>query len=189
MEQSKKLQRKEEAGLTGQTGKRRGGLRMQFTKRKKIFVLVGMFVLLAVTGYLNFALNGSTATVGGGTVGSQDLFLMFRETRTAERDANKAILQNIAAAESGYTDEAKTQAAAQLLELMQTINFEDTCEGLILRHGYANVIVTKTNDNVNILVKNAAQLEEWEVANVLKVIQDNTTGEFDVEKVFLSIIE
>ena len=113
----------------------RGKSKMQFTKRRKIYVLVGMFVLLAVTGYLNFALNGNASKVGGLDKDYQsDLFGFYIETRTAERNANKAILQNIASAESGYTEEAKTQAALQLLELMQTINFEDTCEGLILRH-------------------------------------------------------
>ena len=166
------------------------GSKMQFTKRRKIYILAGMFVLLAVTGYLNFALNGNAATVGGGTYrGSQDLFMMFTETRAAERNANKAILQTIASAESGYTEQAKTEAAAQLMELMRNINFEDTCEGLILRHGYSNVIVTRTNDNVNVLVRNPIQLEEFEVANILKVVQDNFLGEFDVEKVFVSIIE
>ena len=163
---------------------------MQFTKRRKIYILVGMFVLLAVTGYLNFALNNNATTVGGASGGqNQDLFVMFRETRTSERDANKAILQAIAGAESGYTEEAKTAAAQQLLELMQNIQFEDVCEGLILRNGYANVIVTRSNENVNVLVKNPTQLQEYEVANILKVVKDNFLGEFDVEKVFVSIVE
>ena len=163
---------------------------MQFTKRRKIYILVGMFVLLAVTGYLNFALNGDATRVGGDlNKGKQDIFLMFRETRTAERNANKAILQAISESEN-YTVTARDQAAAQLFELMQTISFEDNCETLILAQGFANVVVTRSgNDNVTILLKNPIQLEEFEVANILSVVQNKFIGEFDVEKVFLSIIE
>jgi len=161
---------------------------MQFTKRRKIYILVGMFVLLAVTGYLNFALNNNVSNVGG-DITQQDIFLMYRQTRASERDADKAILQSIANSTSGYTDEAKTQAAAQLMAMMQTITFEDTCEALILRD-FSDAIVTRAdNGNVNVLVKNATQLEDFQVANILKIVKDNFIGQFDVEQVFVSILD
>ena len=164
---------------------------MQFTKRKKIYILAGMFVLLAVTGYLNFTMNANTTQVGGEIRTNQDFFIMFTQTRTAERNANKAILQSIAGSENGYTEEVRTAAGLQLLQLMNTITFEDTTEALILRHGFSNAIVTKTNNNINILVRNPVELEEPEVANILQVIKTNFPGgpaALDVERVFLSTI-
>ena len=168
---------------------------MEFTKRKKIYILVGMFALLAVTGFLNFSMNNQTTTVGGGVTTNQDFFVMFTQTRTAERAANKAILQNIASNESNFTQEARTRAANDLMNLMNVITFEDTTEMLITRHGFQNVIVTKTNDNVNILVRSATELEGQErevaVANIFGVIQSNFPGgsaALDIERVFLSFI-
>ena len=71
---------------TTETKKKGNKFRMQFTKRKKIFILVGMFALLAVTGYLNFTLNrGSTPVGGGGQQSTASFFTTFHAQRADER--------------------------------------------------------------------------------------------------------
>ena len=166
-----------------------------FTKRKKIYILVGMFALLAVTGYLNFTLNQGTApTGGGGFASSQSFFTTFHAQRADERAANIAILTSMSAADSGYSAEIRANAAQQLLTTLAAIQYENTTEGLIKAQNFDDAIVMMTNDNINVVIKKDATRDEQSllVPNILKVIRDQfsteTFGEFDIEKVFVSFM-
>lgn len=169
-------------------------MKFQFTKRKKILILVGMFALLAVTGYLNFALNKGSQPAGGGVQSSQSFFTTFHAQRADERAASIAILSSMAAEDSGYSAEARANAAAQLMTLLANIQYENTVEGLIKAQDFEDAIVMKTNDNINVVVKGDLNKEEQAefVPNILRVIRDQfdteTFGEFDIEKVFLSFM-
>ena len=175
--------------------RKEGGSKMKFTKRKKIYILVGMFALLAVTGYLNFTLNrGGTPTGGGGFQSSQTFFTTFHAQRADERTASIAILTNMSAADSGYSAEIRANAAQQLLTLLAAIQYENTVEGLIKAQDFDDAIVMKTNGNVNVVVKSDADKDKQKevVPNILKVIRDQwgteTFGEFDIEKVYVSFM-
>lgn len=168
---------------------------MKFTKRKKILILVGMFALLAVTGYLNFALNRGNAPVGGGgQQSSQTFFTTFHAQRADERAASIAILTDMSAEDSGYSEEIRANAANQLMTLLSAIQYENTVEGLIKSQNFDDCIVMKTNDNVNVVVKAEATRDEQAllVPNILRVVRDQfsteTFGEFDIEKVFVSFM-
>jgi len=178
-----------------QITKQKRGFSMKFTKRKKIFILVGMFALLAVTGFLNFTLNQSGApTGGGGQQTSQSFFTTFHAQRADERAANIAILTSMSAADSGYSAEIRTNAAQQLMTLLAAIQYENTTEGLIKAQDFDDVIVMKTNGNVNVVVKKDADRDAQAtlVPNILRVIRDqwgtDTFGEFDIERVFVSFM-
>ena len=167
---------------------------MNFTKRKKIYILVGMFALLAVTGYLNFTLNRGDAPVGGGFQSSQTFFTTFHAQRADERSANIAILTSMSAADSGYSAEIRANAATQLMTLLAAIQYENTTEGLIKAQDFDDAIVMKTNGNVNVVVKSDANRDKQAefVPNILKVIRDQfnteTFGEFDIERVYVSFM-
>ena len=174
--------------------KRGGKMRFQFTKRKKILILVGMFALLAVTGYLNFTLNRGSAPVGGGVQSTQTFFTTFHAQRADERAASIAILSGMAAEDSGYSADIRENAAKQLMTLLAGIQYENTVEGLIKSQNFEDAIVMMTNDNVNVVVKAEATRDEQAllVPNILRVIRDQwgteTFGEFDIEKVFVSFM-
>lgn len=171
-----------------------GKMKMQFSKRKKIFILVGMFALLAVTGYLNFTLNRGSNQVGGGQQSSSSFFTTFHAQRADERAASIAILTNMSAQDSGYSAEVRANAAQQLMTLLASIQYENTVEGLIKAQNFEDAIVMKTNDNVNVVIKKDAPREEQSllVPNILRVIRDQFSteafGEFDIEKVFISFM-
>jgi len=175
--------------------KQKRGFNMKFTKRKKIFILVGMFALLAVTGFLNFTLNRGTNQVGGGGMQtSQTFFTTFHAQRADERAASIAILTNMSAADSGYSAEIRANAGQQLLTLLAAIQYENTVEGLIKAQDFDDAIVMKTNDNINVVVKSDADKDKQKevVPSILRVIRDNfstaTFGEFDIERVFVSFM-
>ena len=170
-------------------------MKMQFTKRKKILILVGMFALLAVTGYLNFALNkGGSTPAGGGTQSSASFFTTFHAQRADERTASIAILTSMSAEDSGYSETIRNNAANQLLTLLANIQYENTVEGLIKAQNFEDAIVMKTNDNINVVVKADATREEQAqfAPSILRVIRDQYSaeafGEFDIEKVFVSFM-
>lgn len=169
-------------------------MKFQLTKRKKIFILVGMFALLAVTGYLNFALNKGGSPVGGGTQSSATFFTTFHAQRADERAASIAILSSMAAEDSAYSAEARANAAAQLMALLANIHYENTVEGLIRAKDFEDAIVMKTNDNINVVVKGDLNKEQQEdcmpsiFGIILEQFNAGEFGEFDIEKVFVSFM-
>jgi len=178
-----------------QIAKQKRRFNMKFTRRKKIYILVGMFVLLAVTGYLNFTLNrGGDPVGGGGMQGSQSFFTTFHAQRADERAANIAILTSMSAQDSGYSAEVRANAANQLMTLLAAIQYENTTEGLIKAQDFDDAIVMKTNGNINVVVKSDANKDQQAavVPNILRVIRDQfsteTFGEFDIERVFVSFM-
>jgi hypothetical protein len=176
--------------------KQKRGFNMKFTKRKKIFILVGMFSLLAVTGFLNFTLNRDSSPTGGGggQQTTQSFFTTFHAQRADERAASIAILTSMSAADSGYSAEIRANAAGQLMTLLAAIQYENTTEGLIKAQDFDDVIVMKTNGNINVVVKSDADRDGQAafVPNILRVIRDQfsaeTFGEFDIERVFVSFM-
>jgi hypothetical protein len=177
-----------------QTTKQKKGFSMNFTKRKKILILVGMFALLAVTGFLNFTLNQEPRPTGGGQQTTQSFFTTFHAQRADERAASIAILTSMSAADSGYSAEIRANAAQQLLTFLAAIQYENTTEGLIKAQDFDDAIVMKTNGNVNVVIKSDADRDKQTevVPNILRVIRDqwgaDTFGEFDIERVFVSFM-
>ena len=160
---------------------------MQFTKKRKVFILCGLFALLAVTGYLNFALNSMTPEVGGASVQNVHLITMFRNTRETERAMKISTLQNIAATDSNYSAEARQDAEAQLFELLANMEFENATESVIKVH-FADAIVNKTNGQVTVLVKVSEELTRAQAAQILAILR-SVDGNLSVEDVFVTEVE
>jgi len=172
-----------------------GKMKMQLTRRKKVLILVGMFTLLAVTGYLNFSLNRGSTQVGGKDFqSSQSFFATFHAQRADERAASISILTSMSAQDSGYSAEIRANAANQLMTLLAAIQYENTTEGLLKAQNFEDAIVMKTNDNINVVIKKEATRDEQSmlVPNILKVIRDQyaqaSFGDFDIEKVYVSFM-
>ena len=162
-------------------------LRSAFGKRRKVMILAGMFVLLIVTGYLNFALNNQNAPpVTGGP--QQNAFAVLRQTRADDRASQIQILTAMATNESGFNEDERAKAARQKLELMDIINFETSAEGLILAEGFQDVVVNKNQGNINVLIRNPENINQQQ-ANKVKLILDTVMqATIDIDNVFISVI-
>ena len=176
-----------EAGEKPGFGKRVGGaFKTMFTKKRKVVILASMFVLLCVTGYLNFALNNSSP-VGGKIETNTNLFNMFRNTRADERARDIMIYENMIG-NSNYSAESQASAEAKLFEIRANVTFETAAEGLILAQNYADVIVNRSNGFVNVLLKKDSNIDRTQAIQIMSILQSIQPG-LDIDNVFISIME
>lgn len=145
------------------------------TKKKKIFILCGMLVLLGVTGFLNYKLNTSatkTETVNTTTV-SASFFDTYKVERTEARNSELSILNEIIDSETVSASE-KSAAIESKTALASKIEKELILEGLIKAKGYDDAVVTIGSSFYNVIVKNANELTSDEVAQILSVVTSET---------------
>ena len=145
------------------------------SKKKKIIILTGMVALLVLTGVLNIVLNltadGDVLDVSGTDVYT-DFFTSYRDYRTESREQTLMYYDEIIASESTSAD-AKAEAEASRLQLMQDMETELTLEGLIKALGFEDAIVTSTTENVNVIVK-CAELTGTQAAPIKEVVVTET---------------
>lgn len=142
--------------------------RFMLSKKKKIFILVSMVVLLVVTGYLNIALNKSESTLNVSQTTSANFFTSCREDKLASRNYQIEIYDSIIATSSDATEVAN--AKAEKAKIASKMESELALEGLIAATGYEDVIVTSNDDNMNVFVKTSAGLDSNEVAKILSIL-------------------
>ena len=153
------------------------------TKKKKIIVLSVMMGLLVLTGFLNVTLNQPNNDVvnTSGTVTSANFFSTYRTDRDSARNQEKlyytAILES-----SASSQEAKTSAETALANIASTIESELYLEGNIRVKGYDDVIVSMTDNFINVMVK-ASELTDAQVAQIVQVVQDETNKSIDNIKI------
>ncbi|MDR1917565.1 MAG: SpoIIIAH-like family protein [Christensenellaceae bacterium] len=180
------------------TTKKRGSFKKAFgtvfgNKGRKVMLLTGLLALLVVTGYLNFKLNQNAIDVNGGLNADSEqtnLFKMFKDNRVDARASRKLILEDLIAS-SASTAEAKASAEAELLLLEKEIAFETKAESdILMQCGFADVVVSKSDANINVLVKTTGVLQQQQV-NKICAILDVCNGEevLNLSKVFISEIE
>lgn len=144
------------------------------SKKKKIFILVGMVALLVVTGCLNIFLNNKStkASASDDVTSYGNFFMTYRTDRQATRDQTimylDAIIQNEAS-----TEDAVKNAEAQKLALTKNMDLELVLEGLIKALGFEDAIVTASTENINVIIK-SDEMTEAEVAQVLDIIVSET---------------
>jgi len=83
------------------------------SKKKKIFILVGMVALLVVTGYVNVLLNNSAQAnkKGSEEVQAGNFFTTYRADRQTTRNQTMLYLEGIIQSEASSA-EAKAEAEA-----------------------------------------------------------------------------
>jgi len=144
------------------------------SKKKKIFILVSMVLLLLVTGYLNVALNKRDSDLQTSTT-TANFFASCRADKIASRNYQLEIYDSIIA---NATDEAEiNEAKEEKKNIAAKIESELVLETKIAASGYDDVIVTFANDNVNVFVKSPKGLTSSEVAKILSIL----VGELDVK--------
>lgn len=141
------------------------------TKKKKIIVLCSMLSLLLVTGFLNFTLNNAADETGGGLT-PQNFFASFRADRVEKRNTQLAIWDSIIDSTSA-SQESKLQAESSKAAILDIMEFERVTEQLILAKGFGDVLVSNSNNIINVIVKSADVITSADVAFIVKVVQDH----------------
>ena len=144
--------------------------------KKKIIVLVSLVILLAGVACLNYFLtvqktkkNANDAQTGDST---PTFFATYRDDRKATRSQEILYLEEIMA--SATSDEATVKGAEQMyLSLVGNMETEATLEGLIKAYGFDDCIVTISDNNVNVVIKDS-ELTMEETAQVLNIITEQT---------------
>jgi hypothetical protein len=172
----------------GNTMQRTGGaFKTLFTKRKKLLVLSTMFVLLCVTGYLNFAMNNQKIVDQSINAAETNLFMSFRNTRADERTRDIMVYENLVA--TSKNAETVAAAEAKLLEIRANVEFETAAEGLIIaQERFDDVIVNRTNGFVNVLIKKTENINREQAIKIMTILQSVQT-ELDIDNVYISILE
>lgn len=149
--------------------------------KKKILVLASMVVLLVVAGTLNFVLNSNLPKQGGGTDGdvTTTFFSALRTTRESKRAEQMAYYKAIVNDETSSA-EAISSAEQAMVALTKQIETELNLENIIMSNGYADAVVTLSDNAVHVTL-NKAELEGIDLENVYQAIVDNT--EYTVSQV------
>ena len=156
------------------------------SKKKKIIVLTSMLALLVVTGFLNITLNNnSSATINASNnvenVSSQDFFNSYRSERDTARNQEYLYYQVILDS-ANASDSAKASAETSLAKLAATKEKEMLIESYIKAKGFEDHIIKFTENFVNVMVS-ADALSEAEVAQIVQVVQEQTSKSIDNIKI------
>ncbi len=152
------------------------------SKKKKIVILATMFVLLVVTGYLNIVLNNNATTVTNSeNVVTGNFFTTYRTDRQSTRDEEMAYYDAIIASATSSA-EAKANAEAKKQNLVASMEMELVTEGLIKAKGFEDVIVTSSNNVINVIVKSGA-LKSSEVAQIVSIVKEQANVSIDNIKI------
>ena len=155
-----------------------------FSKKKKIIVISLMALLLVATGVLNVVLNNSassSSTQTVSTVTQANFFSTYRADRQSTRSQEVLYLEAIIASEAS-SEQAKANAEQMKLELIDQMDSEMVCENLIMARGFDDCIVTKTGENVNVVVK-SENLTSTDINKISSVVRDVLSVSNDVIKI------
>jgi len=151
------------------------------TKKKKIFIIAGFCLLLALTGVLNIVLNTSAKTTTTDVVTTSSFFVSYRQDRASTYEQELLYLSAIIDSNSA-SSEAKANAEAEQAKLIANMQLQTNLEGLIKSKGFSDVVVSAMTNNISVIVKSAT-LTDTQVASIVDVIQGETTYSIDNIKI------
>ena len=141
------------------------------TKRKKIFIICGMFVLLLVTGGLNLYLNRSTEDLQTTTTSQMSLLTSYRASKMETRNSMLEMYDSIISTSKDADQILETNA--KISDLAGRIESETVLEGMIMASGYEDVVVTNVDDSYTVMVKSNG-LTADDVAKILSILVKET---------------
>ena len=142
------------------------------SKTKKIIIMSGLVLLLAVTAVFNFVLAGTVAQPEADGVTAANYFTAYRTERNTSR--NEEILQLdsiIASSEAG--SEVYEEAMALKLQIVGMMERELLLETYIKSVGYSDAVVSIgiDSDNVNVFV-NASELSYNDFLAIYNILSE-----------------
>lgn len=153
----------------------------------KAWIMAGLVMLLVVTGYLSYRLNGKdakqapadpqgaqqTAAEDGKSGDTVSVFYeTYRQERRATREQEISYLDSIITGEMSSA-ETVAQAQEQKMNLAKAMEKEVVIEGLLKLKGFGDSVVTFSSGAVNVVVPDKS-LEEAQVAQILDIVTTET---------------
>lgn len=160
---------------------------MMVFKRKQI--VAGMLaVMVGIVGYLSYSYNNETKDTlsetvkkklgeatyvsGGANAISNDYFEGARIAREKARGESKQILESIINNEKS-DQSSKEKAQNDLISIAMAVQNESACENLIKSKGFSDVLVTISDNKVNILVKTEGLIPA-QIAQIRDIVMGQT---------------
>lgn len=137
------------------------------SKKKKIFILVSMVLLLVVTGYLNVALNKRESGLEA-TSSAANFFVSARADKVAARNAQLEIYDKVIATSADPQEVAHAQEMRD--KIAARIDEELSIETQIAARGYEEVLVKTGEDDMSVYVKAPNGLTFDEVSAILAIL-------------------
>lgn len=140
------------------------------TKKKKIFIICGMLVLLVVTGCLNLFLKAPKEELQ--TTSSQvSLLTSYRASKLETRNSMLEMYDSIISTSKDKDQIIETNA--KISDLAGRMETETVLEGMIMASGYEDVVVTNVDDSYTVMVKSNG-LTADDVAKILSILVKET---------------
>ena len=159
-----------------------------FRINKKVLVIAGLAILLAVTGVLNwkFAADKKARQQAEGNGGTEQTVSSFADFRTERERVRTQELTSIDSIINNENTDTQTLAEAQKmkLELTDTMEKELLIEGLLEAKGFEDAVITISDAAVNVIVKQK-DLTKQQVAQVLEIVL-REAGDISAENVKIS---
>ena len=145
------------------------------SKKKKIFVLVAMVLLLVVTGYLNITLsNNSGANVSASTTVTASFLTSYRNNKLATRNSMLEYYDSILA--TATTQEQIAETNNLKIDLAKRMEKETILESMVMATGYEDAVVTIAEDNTTVMVKSDG-LTGDDVSKILTILVNETNAD------------
>lgn len=159
-----------------------------FRINKKVLVIAGLAILLAVTGVLNwkFAADKKARQQAEGNGGTEQTVSSFADFRTERERVRTQELTSIDSIINNENTDTQTLAEAQKmkLELTDTMEKELLIEGLLKAKGFEDAVIAISDTAVNVIVKQK-DLTKQQVAQVLEIVL-REAGDISAENVKIS---
>ncbi len=148
---------------------------MVMTNKKKIIVMSGLVLLLAVTAVFNFVLAGTTpAASADGTVTVSNYFTTYRTERTTTRNEELLQLDSVIALYEAGT-EAYEEAVDMKMEIITAMEQELVIETMVKSLGFSDCVVSisTASDNVNVFI-NSSELTYDTALQIYNMLKNET---------------
>ncbi|MBR7100095.1 MAG: SpoIIIAH-like family protein [Clostridia bacterium] len=148
---------------------------MVMTNKKKIIIMSGLVLLLAVTAVFNFVLAGATdSSVSAGGSVTTNYFTTYRNERTTTRNEELVQLDSVIALYEEGSEEYQ-EAAGMKLEIVTAMEQELILETMIKSLGFSDCVVSLSteSDNVNVFI-NSAELNYDTALQIYNMLKNET---------------
>ena len=141
------------------------------SKKKKVFILLGMVALLVVTGCLNMFLSREDENLQTTNYNSTSLLSSYRASKLETRNSMMELYDSII--ETSTDKDQITETNAKISELAGRMESETVLEGMIMASGYEDAVVTNSDDSYTVMVK-SNNLTSDDVAKILGILVKET---------------
>ena len=143
----------------------------EMSKKKKIFVLVSMVLLLVVTGGLNIILSNNQTDLPTNTTVTASFLSTYRSNKLATRNSMLEYYDSIIA--SATTQSQIEETNNLKIDLTKRMERETILESMVMASGYEDAVVTIADENTTVMVK-AEALTSDDVSKILTILVNET---------------